>query len=141
MGFWAELRLHPNQTEWILSRVKRNECLQYEQDLRTNPWCAHDLFVSKARPSASLKLPAVHVCSAEECRERGELQKSSKKACRWVLHCQDKLAAHVSAAQPTICSADTTVNIPGRAPQAGTCQAGLKCHAAARRTLERPGRT
>ena len=50
VGFLAELRLHPNQTEWILSRVQRNDCLEYGQDIRTNPYCAHDLFLSQVLP-------------------------------------------------------------------------------------------
>ena len=65
MGFWSELRLHPNQTEWVLARVKRNECLMYEQDLRTNPWCAHDLFVSQVRPSA---LPVLARLGSKLCK-------------------------------------------------------------------------
>ena len=64
MGFWSELRLHPNQTEWILARVKRNECLEYEQDLRSNQWCAHDLFVSQVRARSARRAPAQHACAA-----------------------------------------------------------------------------
>jgi hypothetical protein len=45
LGLWMDVKIHPEQPEWLLSRVRRNECLRYDADV--NPWCAHDLFVSK----------------------------------------------------------------------------------------------
>ena len=36
---------HPNQPDWLLARVRRNECLKYDGD--TSKWCANDLFLSQ----------------------------------------------------------------------------------------------
>lgn len=43
LGFWMELKIHPNVPEWLLAKVKRKECLR---DL-SSAECAHDLFISK----------------------------------------------------------------------------------------------
>ena len=44
LGFWMELKVHPNVPEWLLAKVKRKDCLQ---DL-SSAACAHDLMISKA---------------------------------------------------------------------------------------------
>lgn len=43
LGFWMELKVHPNVPDWLLAKVKRKDCLQ---DL-SSAACAHDLFVSQ----------------------------------------------------------------------------------------------
>ena len=43
LGFWMELKLHPNVPDWLLAKVKRKDCLS---DL-SSAACAHDLFVSQ----------------------------------------------------------------------------------------------
>lgn len=43
LGFWMELKVHPNVPDWLLAKVKRKECLA---DL-SSAACAHDLFISK----------------------------------------------------------------------------------------------
>lgn len=49
LGFWMELKVHPNVPDWLLAKVKRKECLA---DL-SSAACAHDLFISKARHTIS----------------------------------------------------------------------------------------
>ena len=43
LGFWMELKIHPNVPDWLLAKVKRKDCLS---DL-SSAACAHDLFVSQ----------------------------------------------------------------------------------------------
>ena len=45
LGFWHELKIHPNRPDWILAKVRRSVCEEW--DASTNPWCAYDLFVSQ----------------------------------------------------------------------------------------------
>ena len=88
VGFLAELRLHPNQTEWILSRVQRNDCLEYGQDIRTNPYCAHDLFVSQAGPKLGAGMRVMTVwgqlrgCFVPSRPDAGEQSHDLCRVCR-----------------------------------------------------------
>lgn len=43
LGFWMELKVHPNVPDWLLAKVKRKDCIR---DL-SSAACAHDLFVSQ----------------------------------------------------------------------------------------------
>ncbi len=52
LGFWHEVKVHPGRPEWILAKVRRNICEQW--DASTNPQCAYDLFVSQVGSSALL---------------------------------------------------------------------------------------
>ena len=45
LGFWHEFKIHPNRPDWILAKVRRSVCEEW--DASTNPWCAYDLFVSQ----------------------------------------------------------------------------------------------
>ena len=47
LGFWHKLKIHPNRPDWILAKVRRSVCEEW--DASTNPWCAYDLFVSQVR--------------------------------------------------------------------------------------------
>jgi hypothetical protein len=42
-GYGQELRLHPRQPDWVLAKVRRNECLLD----RRSPRCGYDLFLSQ----------------------------------------------------------------------------------------------
>ena len=55
LGFWMELKIHPNVPEWLLAKVKRKDCLE---DLSASA-CAHDLMVSKV--SKAIWAPTYHV--------------------------------------------------------------------------------
>lgn len=46
VGQYHELRLHPHKADWVLAKVRRNECLKL---LSISKWCAHDLYVSQVR--------------------------------------------------------------------------------------------
>ncbi len=57
LGFWMELKVHPNVPDWLLAKVKRKECLA---DL-SSAACAHDLFISKVRKTlCGLPLTCMH---------------------------------------------------------------------------------
>ena len=45
LGFWHDFKIHPNRPDWILAKVRRSVCEEW--DASTNPWCAYDLFVSQ----------------------------------------------------------------------------------------------
>ncbi|BDA42979.1 Vacuolar protein sorting/targeting protein 10 [Coccomyxa sp. Obi] len=45
LGFWHEIKIHPGRPEWILAKVRRNVCEEW--DASTNPQCAYDLFLSQ----------------------------------------------------------------------------------------------
>ena len=45
LGFWHEFKIHPIRPDWILAKVRRSVCEEW--DASTNPWCAYDLFVSQ----------------------------------------------------------------------------------------------
>lgn len=58
LGFWASIKHHPSQPDWLLSLVPRMECLHWSdvmqfyhlsQDVQS-PWCARDLFKSEVAP-------------------------------------------------------------------------------------------
>ena len=45
LGFWHEIKIHPGRPEWVLAKVRRNICEEW--DASTNPQCAYDLFLSQ----------------------------------------------------------------------------------------------
>lgn len=53
-GYGQEMRLHPRQPDWILAKVRRNECLLD----RHSPACAYDLFLTKDFGSSWTNLTA-----------------------------------------------------------------------------------
>ena len=59
LGFWMELKVHPNVPDWLLAKVKRKDCLS---DL-SSAACAHDLFISQVWNAGCLKSMRLPVCS------------------------------------------------------------------------------
>jgi hypothetical protein len=55
LGYWHEIKIHPGRPEWILAKVRRNVCEEW--DASTNPSCAYDLFLTQVR----------HLYTAEAC--------------------------------------------------------------------------
>lgn len=51
LGFWHEIKIHPSRPEWVLAKVRRLVCEQW--DSSTNPWCAFDLFYSQVSLNAT----------------------------------------------------------------------------------------
>lgn len=47
LGWWNDIKLHPNRPQWILAKTQRHECNR--ADAATSKWCAYDLFVSEVR--------------------------------------------------------------------------------------------
>eukprot|EP00884_Botryococcus_braunii_P007264 jgi/Botrbrau1/16539/Bobra.0327s0006.1 len=45
LGWWNDIKLHPNRPQWILAKTQRHECNR--ADGATSKWCAYDLFVSE----------------------------------------------------------------------------------------------
>lgn len=62
LGFWHEIKIHPGRPEWILAKVRRNVCEEW--DASTNPQCAYDLFLSQVKTLLQLSKLNYH-CAAE----------------------------------------------------------------------------
>jgi hypothetical protein len=45
LGYGSEIKIHPTHPDWVLARVRRNECLK--DDSAISKWCAFDLFLSE----------------------------------------------------------------------------------------------
>jgi hypothetical protein len=45
LGWWNEIKLHPNRPQWVLAKTQRHECNR--ADAATSKWCAYDLFLSE----------------------------------------------------------------------------------------------
>lgn len=61
LGFWMELKIHPNVPDWLLAKVKRKDCLA---DL-SSAACAHDLFISKVWTACNHLQPDDRWCCVE----------------------------------------------------------------------------
>lgn len=66
LGFWMEIKIHPRRPDWILSKVRRKDCLV---DL-TSAACAHDLFISQVGFMPSLLGDDTVSCAACKWQHR-----------------------------------------------------------------------
>lgn len=46
IGFWAQIKLHYVQEDWMLALVRRNECYR-SRSAELDKWCTTDLFVTQ----------------------------------------------------------------------------------------------
>ena len=89
LGFWMELKMHPNVPEWLLAKVKRKDCLS---DL-SSAACAHDLFVSQVQYAHFLPHDFTNSPSCGASRRLAHVSPSS---------------VHVQHAEPMVRSMDGT---------------------------------